>query len=107
MSNFGSAYDRWLDENDHRNSDYEYAFQEAREQLMNHKYNPHYLDVFMEALYECDLNGCAQELAQAIAMGESGYEKIGKVFWHAVYSHLDSLAKIEAKKQCEAIRDFI
>lgn len=107
MTGFDRAYDQWLDAQDHANSDYEWAFQEAREQLMNHKYNPHYLDVFMDALYECDLNGCAQELAQAIAMGESGYEKIGRVFWHAVYSHLDSLAKIDAKKQCEAIRDFI
>lgn len=103
----GQAYDRWLDDNNPANDDYEYAFQEAREQLMAHKYNPQYLDVFMEALYECDLNGCSQELAQAIALGESGYEQIGKVFWHAVYEHLDSIAKIDAKKQCEAIRDFI
>ena len=38
MSNFGQAYDRWLDDNNPANDDYELAFQEAREQLMNHKY---------------------------------------------------------------------
>jgi hypothetical protein len=107
MSNFGQAYDRWLDDNNPANNDYQYAFEEAHEHLMNHKYNPHYLDVFMEALYECDLNGCSKELAQAIAEGESGYEKLGKVVWHAVYDYLDKLARHKAKKQCEAIKDFI
>lgn len=107
MSNFGQAYDRWLDDNNPANNDYQYAFEEAHEHLMNHKYNPHYLDVFLEALYECELNSHTEDLAQAIAEGASGYEKIGKVFWHAVYDYLDSLAKHEARKQCEAIKDFI
>jgi hypothetical protein len=107
MTGFGQAYDRWLDDNNPANNDYQYAFEEAHEHLMNHKYNPHYTDVFLEALYECDLENQSKELAQAIAEGESGYDKLGKVIWDAVYQYLDSLAKIEAKKQCEAIKDFI
>ena len=107
MTGFGQAYDRWLDDNNPANNDYQYAFEEAHEHLMNHEYNPHYLDVFMEALYECDLHSCKEELAQAIAEGESGYDKLGKVVWDAVYQHLNGLARHKANKQCEAIKDFI
>ena len=34
-----------------------------------------------------------EKLKAAIALGESGYEQIGKVFWDAVYKHCEWKAK--------------
>ena len=106
MSNFGKSYDNWLDENDHRANDYEYAFQEAREQFLATKYNVQYPDVFLETLYEIEISTKCQCLADALALGEKGFAELGKVFYMAVSEHLESMARIDARKQAEAIQDF-
>lgn len=91
MREFRQSYDSWLQENDEAARDYYYAFQEAREHFLDSTCNPHDYDVFMDALTECDLD--TDDLKAAIALGESGYEQIGKAIWEAVYYHCDSVAK--------------
>ena len=91
MRDFGRDYDKWLDERDNDSSDYYYEFQDAREKFLDNECNPHDYDVFIDALTECNLD--TDDLKAAIALGDNGYEQIGKVIWAAVYHHCDWKAK--------------
>jgi hypothetical protein len=95
MRDFGRDYDKWLDANDHDASDYYYEFQDVHEKLLENECNPHDYDVFMDSLVDCDIN--VNDLKAAIALGESGYEQIGKVIWRAVYERCNEQAKVMAK----------
>ena len=95
MRDFGRDYDKWLDANDHDASDYYYEFQDAHEKLLENECNPHDYDVFMNAFCECNMN--ENDLKAAIALGESGYEQLGKVIWRAIYEHCNEQAKVMAK----------
>jgi hypothetical protein len=101
MRDFGRDYDKWLDENDEATSDYYYEFQNAREYFLDHECNPHDFDVFMDTLLECEIND--DDLKAAIALGDSGYEQLGKVIWTAVYNHCDWKAKALATAKCKKL----
>jgi hypothetical protein len=55
----------------------------------------------MDTLLECEIND--DDLKAAIALGDSGYEQLGKVIWTAVYNHCDWKAKILATEKCKKL----
>jgi hypothetical protein len=91
MRDFGRDYDKWLDERDNESSSYYYAYQNAKQQFLEGVCNPHDIDVFMDALAEGVVKD--DDLKAAIALGDDGYEQIGKVFWDAVQRHCEWKAK--------------
>ena len=91
MREFGRDYDNWLDESDNEASNYSHALEATKQQFLEGECNPHNIDVFLEALGEPILNN--DDLKAAIALGESNYEQIGKVFWDAVQGYCEWRAK--------------
>lgn len=91
-------YDRWLEAPYQEEQARLEAIDEVAEQLMETECNPHDVDVFLEAIDNACLHDpiFREKLAEAIKVGVSGHEKIGKVIWSAVYAHCtneaDSLA---------------
>ncbi len=82
-----TAYDRWLEAPYQEACERSDAIDEIAEQLMEDECNPHDVDVFLDAIDNACLHAVKEKLAQAIAVGVSGHEAVGKVVWDAVYQH--------------------
>lgn len=85
-------YDRWLEAPYQEAAAKQEAIDEVAEQLMEGECNPHDVDVFLDAIDNACLYEFREKLAEAIKVGVSGHEKIGKVIWSAVYAHCTATA---------------
>lgn len=95
-----TAYDTWLEKPFQDNEAKAEAIQEIAEGLMENKYNPRDIDVFMQALFDGALDDSETQIADAIKLGNKGFEALGKAIWQAVHDYC------EVNADAEAIRIF-
>jgi len=100
-----TAYDRWLEAPYQEACEREEAIDEMAEQLLEGECNPHDVDVFLDAIDNACLHAAKEKIAEAIAVGVSGHEAIGKVVWFAVFEHcLNQANSLAADRYNSGIR---
>lgn len=100
-------YDDWLEAPYQDAEARAEAIDSLAEHLLDGDYQPENIDNFLDAIDNGCLSGkdIVSKLEQAIAVGVSGYEAIGKVVWDAVYEYMADRANAEAVRRYNT-RDF-
>ena len=88
-----TAYDDWLEAPYQEACQRDEAIDGITQELLDGECNPHDVDVFLSAIDNACLYASKEQIAKAIALGQSGHEAIGKAIWSAVYEHCKTEAE--------------
>lgn len=93
------VYDQWLDSRKHDSDEFMHEFEMRTEQYLQTEWNPANYEVFLDALFDADLEPWRTELSDAVAAQDSA--RIGWAIWQITQEYCTDKAKQKAKLDME------
>lgn len=93
------VYDQWLDSRKHDSDEFMHEFEMRTERYLQTEWNPTNYEVFLDALFDADLEPWRTELSDAVAAQNS--ERIGKAILQITQEYCTAKAKQKAKQDME------
>lgn len=93
------VYDQWLDSRKHDSDEFMHEFEMRTERYLQTEWNPTNYEIFLDALFDADLEPWKKELSDAVAFEDSA--RIGWVIWQITQEYCQNKAKQQAKQDME------
>lgn len=95
------VYDQWLDSRKHDSDEFMHEFEMRTEQYLQTEWNPQDPEIFLDALFDADLEPYKAQLYKAIKNGHLDALEIGTVICDMVHNYCEDKAKQLAKQDME------
>ena len=93
------VYDQWLDSRKHESDEFMHEFEMRTERHLQTDWNPQNYEMFMDALFDADLEPYKTKLQDAIAKGSLGALEVGTIICDMVHDYCEDKAKQLAKQE--------
>jgi hypothetical protein len=91
------VYDQWLDEPKEESDAFQHEFEMRTERHLQTDWNPKDYEMFMDALFDADLDAWKKDLTTAIAQEDAKW--IGQIILSVVADYCEDKAKQLAKEE--------
>jgi hypothetical protein len=93
------VYDQWLDEPKHESDAFQHEFEMRIERHLQTDWNPQNYEMFIDALFDADLEPYKAQLTEAVKKGHLGALEIGTIICDMVHDYCEDKAKQLAKEE--------
>lgn len=95
------VYDQWLDSRKHDSDEFMHEFEMRTERYLQTEWNPHDYEVFLDALFDADLEPYKTQLQEAVKKGSLSALDVGTIICDMVHNYCEDKAKKLAKQDME------
>ena len=92
------VYDQWLDSHKHDSDEFMHEFETRTDRYLQTEWNPQNYEVFLDALFDADLEPYKAQLSEAVKKGNLGALEIGTIICDMVHDYCEDKAKQLAKQ---------
>ena len=93
------VYDQWLDSRKHESDEFMHEFEMRTQRHLQTDWNPQNYEMFMDALFDANLESYKTRLTEAITRGHMGALEIGTIICDMVHDYCEDKAKQLAKQE--------
>ena len=93
------VYDQWLDSRKHESDEFMHEFEMRTQRHLQTDWNPQNYEMFMDALFDANLEPYKTRLTEAITRGHMGALEIGTIICDMVHDYCEDKAKQLAKQE--------
>jgi hypothetical protein len=93
------VYDQWLDEPKDESDAFQHEFEMRIQRHLQNDWNPQNYEMFLDALFDADLEPYKTQLKEAVKKGHLGAFEIGTIIVDIVHDYCEDKAKQLAKQE--------